>query len=102
MKMRHAFASIRAAVDDDTVTALLDSELLREFTGNEQKFPQDLLIRFGGCGEAWDDFLGHNQNVDWCLRIYVFKRDGVVILPNDLRRDFARDNFLKDRHGVLT
>lgn len=100
--MRNAFAGIGAAVDHDAVTALFDSEFLCEFTGHEQKFSENLLVGFGGRGETRDDFLRNDQDVDRRLRIYVFKGDGVVVFPNNLGRDFARDDFLKDRHGVLT
>jgi hypothetical protein len=36
------------------------------------------------------------------LRIHIVKRDRVIILPKDFRRDFARDYFFEDRHGEFS
>ncbi len=36
------------------------------------------------------------------LRIYVVKREHVIIFPNDLRWNFALRDSLEDRHPIRT
>src|ERR1044072_1904772 len=98
MQMRHAFARIRSAVDDDTVTSLVDAHLFREITGDEQKFSKESAIRFARSSQTWDDFFRHDQNMHRRLRIHILKGNRVFVLPNDLGRNFGRDNFFENSH----
>src|SRR3984893_13592587 len=96
--MRNAFTRVGSAVDDDAVTALLDTKFLGQITGDEQKLPQDFLIRFRCCSQTRNHFLGHNQNMEGRLRIDVVKSDSVVIFPDNFRGNLARYDLLKDGH----
>lgn len=58
-----------------------------------------------GCGEsdARDWFTRDDQNMDGCLWRYVAKCDAVIILKDDVGRDFSRSYFFKKCliiHGV--
>jgi hypothetical protein len=35
------------------------------------------------------------------VRINVLKGDHIVVLPDDFRRNLSRDDFFKNRHGLL-
>jgi hypothetical protein len=46
VEMRHTFACVRSAIDDNTVTSFVDPDFLREITGDEQKFSEQRAICF--------------------------------------------------------
>ena len=52
-----------------------------------------------GLGEARDDTLRHDEDMQRGLRIHVVKGEEIVRLGNDASRDFAGGDFFKDGHA---
>src|ERR671934_2844634 len=98
MQMRYTFASIRSTVDDDTIAALLNSEFARQLTGHEQQLAKCCTISLGCHRQPRDDAFRHDEHVYRRLRVDVLKRDRLIIFPDDFRRNFARDDSLKNGH----
>ena len=95
MQVRHGFATVRAVVEHEPVAARLQTELLRHGRRFEQQVAEDLMVLRPGFGEARDGFLRHDQHMRRGLWIDVTEGADQVVLENDLRRDFARDDFFK-------
>ena len=62
---------------------------------------QHLMILRFRFGNSWDWFLGDDEHVRGRLRIDVIEGENKVVLVNDLRRDFASNDFLEERHAAL-
>src|SRR4029077_17669641 len=97
-KMRNAFTSVRAAIDDDAIAGLLDPEFLGEIARNKQEFTKQCAIGFRRSGQTRNRFLWNNQDVHRSLRIHIMKSNRVVVFPDNLRRDFPGDYFLENGH----
>lgn len=101
MQMRHGFAGVRAVVEDEPKTILREAEFLRDLARLEHQVAENLVIFSRRFGDAGNGFLRNQQNVRRGLRVDVAKGDDEVVFINDLRRDFARDDFFKQglAHG---
>ena len=95
MQVRHGLAGIRAVVEHEAKTILLEAKLLRDRGGFEHQMAEHLVILRRRFGDARDGFLRNQQNVRRRLWVDVAKGDDEVVFINDLRRDFARDDFFK-------
>ena len=95
MQVRHGFAGVGTVVEDETVAAFFQAEFLRDFGGFEQQMAEGLMIFGAGFGEARTWFLGNDQNVRRRLRLDVAEGDDQVVFEDDVRRDFAGDDFFK-------
>lgn len=95
MQMRHGFAGVRAVVEDEPKTILREAQFLRDFARLEHQVAENLVILRRRFGDAGNGFLRDQQNVRRGLRVDVAKRDDEVVFINNLRRDFARDDFFK-------
>ena len=101
MQMRNGFAGVRAVVEDEPVAAGFQAKFFRYFSGLQQKMAQDLMIFTFCFAETGDRLFGNDENVRWSLRIDVAKGDDLGVLENNVRRDFAGDDFFKESfaHG---
>ena len=52
--MRHRFAGIRAIIDDQSVAAFLDPQLVGQFGGFQQQMSQNLVVLRFGLGDSGD------------------------------------------------
>ena len=96
MQVRHGFAAVCPVVEDETIAGLFEPQLLGDFSSLEQQMTERLMIVRRGFGDARDGFLGDDQDMRRCFGCDVVERDHEVVLINDLRRDFARDDFFKE------
>ena len=103
MQVRHGFAGVGAVVEDEAVAAFFQAEFLRDFGGFEQQMAEGLMIFGAGFGEARNRFPGNDQNMRRRLRIDVAEGDDLVVLEDDVRRNFAGDDFFKESfaHGRI-
>src|SRR6266852_2683996 len=99
VQMRHAFARVRSAVDDNAIPGLLDVELFFELARKQQQFSENGALGFSGDGQTGARLLGNDQHANRRMRIYIMESNRVVVFPNNLRRNLTRDNFFEDRHG---
>ena len=101
MQMRDGLATVCPIVEHETIAGLFESHLLRDFSGLEQQMAERLMISGRGFCDARDGFLGDDKNVRRRFGCDVLERDHEVVFINDLRRDFARDDFFKQcfTHG---
>ena len=101
MQVRHGFATVCPVVEDETIAGLFEAQFLRDFSSLEQQMTERLMIGGRGLGDARDGFLRNDQDVSRCFGRDVVERDHEVVFINDLRRDFARDDFFKQgfAHG---
>lgn len=95
MEMRHSLAGMRTVVEDQPVTTLLEAQLFCHHCGFQQQVTEDLVIVRAGLCQAGNRLLGHDQDVRRRLWIDVAKGAHLVVFKYDLRRNFARDYFLK-------
>ena len=95
MQMRHGFARIWPVVEDEPETIFGKAKLFRDLGSLDEKMTQHLVIIRMRFGKARDRFLGNNQDVNGRLRFHVMKRNHLLVLINDLRGNFARDDFFK-------
>src|SRR5438552_18064161 len=58
VKMRHAFTCVGSAVDDNSIAGLLDPELFRKLTGDEQQLPENSGVTFLRNSQPRNHFLG--------------------------------------------
>lgn len=101
MQMRHAFAGVRSAVNHDAVTGCKQIELLRHRSRGEEQLAEQRFIGLGRIGQSRHHPLRHDQYVHRRLRIYIAKRQDLVIFPDDVRGNFAPDDFFKNCHAIF-
>ena len=92
MQMIHRLPGSTAVVGHEAVTRL-QARLFREVPRQALQLPQKGLIFVGYRGQAWDVFLGHDQQVRRRLRIYILKDHGGSVLKDLLRRDTPVNDF---------
>src|SRR5437764_3387400 len=66
--------------------------LLRELTNDKEQMPQQHLVLDLQVIERWNLLFGNQQHVRRRLRIDVAKRQALVVLIDDLGRDFLVDD----------
>lgn len=94
VQMRHGFASVRAVVDHQPVAAF-QIQFLRNLGGFEQQMAEQLVVVRRGLGDARHALFRENQNMHRRLRGDVADGEDQIVLINDVRRDFARGDFLE-------
>ena len=95
MQMRHSFAGVRTVVENQPKTTLFEAEFVCHLTRLEHQVAEDLVIARSCLGDAGNGFLGNQQYVRGRLRFDVAKGDDEIVFVNNLRGDFARDDFLE-------
>lgn len=88
MQMIYALPPMRITVHDDTVTALVDAQFLRQALSCQQHFTQQTLIFNRGFVEGADVLIWHNQHVRRRSRVDVLECCDLVILIQDLSGHF--------------
>ena len=101
MEVRHGFPRVATVVDDETEALgnLIDSEAAGHFSGGEEEGSELRLVLRGCLSNARDDFFGHDQDMDRCLRRDVTEGEGLIVFVNNVRRNLAGDDFFKEGHG---
>ena len=95
MQVWHGFTTIRAIVDDQSVAAIFQTNLVRDFSGFEQEMAKQLVVFRHSLGNTRNHPLGEKQNVHRSLRMEVADGEDEVVFKNNLRRNFPRIDFFK-------
>lgn len=69
----------------------------RKLPGDDEQVPHEHLVGLGQVIEARDRPARNDENMCRCLRIYVTKRNALIVLVNHIGRHFAVRNLLKKR-----
>lgn len=99
MEVRHAFAAVPPIVDDEPVASFFEPQHGRDFRRFEQQVPKQNLIVRTRFADARNEFLWNDQNVDGRLGPNVVEGNHEIILMDNPRRNFARDDLLEEGHG---
>jgi len=94
MQVKYALPGRRAIVDDDA-KGIADTELVRHLAGGEHQVPEQNLIPRTGAREHPDFPLGDHEHVSGRLGIDISNRQAMLVLVDDVGRQFAPDNFAK-------
>ena len=103
MQMRHGFAGVGAVVEDEAIAAGFQAKFFRDLRSFEQQMAEDLMVFRFRFAEARDRLFGDQENVRRCLRVDVAEGDDLVVFIDNVRRDFAGDDFFKKcfAHGLV-
>ena len=99
--MWHAFAGVRAVVENEPETFFVQPKFARDFTCFQEQMAQHLMILRLGLGNSRDWFLGDDEYVCGRLRVDVIEGQHQVVFINDVRWNFTGENLRKDcfSHG---
>ena len=93
--MRHGLSSRLLAVNDQPV-ARADAELPGKLGGDQVKVSKDIPVLLADVRMGSDDFARNDQDMNRRLGIDVAKRQTVIIFVDDVGRNFAVNDLLKD------
>src|SRR5665213_2361755 len=94
--MRNGFPAVAPVVNDHPIAGFLQPRFFGDLGRLEEQMAQNFVVLRLRFGEPWNVLLGNNQEMMGGLRIAVAKGQDEIIFVNDVRRDFARNNFLED------
>lgn len=97
MEMRDRFSGIRTIVDHEPVSRGFDAQLFGDLRSLQKHVAKDRVIFRPSVGDTRNRFFGHDQGMNGSRRLDVTEGDHQVILVNDIRRNFARGDFLEKR-----
>lgn len=92
VQVRHGFSTIGAIVQHDS-EAIGQAFFIRDLTGHDKQMPEEGGV-FGRCfADARDWFSGYDQQMDGSLRVNVTQYDAMIVLVNEISRNFPIDYF---------
>ena len=94
-------AAVLATVRNDAIAGLKIQQLCN-FVDLDQQVAGNHVVIFGQRVNVLDLLLGNQKNVYGSLRLHVVECDAQVIFVDDVGRNFFVNDFLEDRHGVLS
>ena len=95
MQVWHAFAGVRAVVENEPETFFVQPKFARDFTRFQEQMAQHLMILRLGLGNSRDWFLGDDEYVRGCLRVDVIEGQYQVVLIDDVCWNFSSDDFFE-------
>lgn len=102
MEVWDGLAPIRAIINDETETGVVEALQLGNVLGNVDQMAEQRFVGDLGFGHARDFLLGDDQDMDRRLGIDVVEGQAEVVLEGDLGRDLAGDDSGEDgAHGFL-
>src|SRR5690554_4128897 len=84
---------ISTAVDQQTIATLCNSQVAGNLLCDHEHVTEHRFVFFGHIIHCGDFFVRHDQDVNGRDGVDVFECRHSVILKDDLRRDFVRDDF---------
>src|SRR5262249_17770359 len=102
MQVRHSLAGLLLAVQNEAI-AVLQAKLHRQLRRDEMEMTDQVAVGVGQIRVRRNHLARNDQNVHRRLRVDVVKRQAAVIFVDDLGRNLAVDDLLKDvvlRHGA--
>lgn len=94
VKMRNGFSSVATGVEHKPVS-VLESKDFRHLGRGKQHVPEQFLVFRFCIGQPRDRFAWHDKHVNRRLRVDVSESNHEVILPNNISRQLAIADFLK-------
>lgn len=95
MEMRHGLARIRTVVDDET-KSIRQAEFFRDLSGYEEQVPQHAFVGWAAFGDAGNDLLRHDEQMNRRLRLNIVKHDALIVFMFDARGDLAINDALEN------
>jgi hypothetical protein len=95
-EMGDCFATVGAVVDDEAVAGGGYVFAAGDLSGCEEEVAEEALIIGLGGSDAGDGFFRNDEDMDRCLRRDVAEGEALVVFKNDVSRDFASDDTLKN------
>jgi hypothetical protein len=100
MEMRYAFPAIRAIIDDQTETRVMQAFLLGHGLRNKDEMTQKRFVLGSGCRNARDFLFWNDQDVNRSLRVDIVESQAEIVFINDPGGNFPGDDFGENRaHG---
>ena len=103
VQVRHRLAGIRTVVQDQPKARLCESLPARNLSRLQEQVTQHFLVLRCGIGDPRDGLPGHDEDVDRRAWLDILESDHVLVFVNELGRNLAIRNFLKqcfDRETV--
>src|ERR1041385_92397 len=95
MQMRHSFPGIRTIIENQAESRLGDAKVPGYLRGLKQQMAEHLMIFGSRLSDPGDRLLWNHQNMSRRLRFDIPESQHQVILINNRRRNFSRNDFLK-------
>ena len=95
VEVRNGFAGVGAVVNHEA-EAGGKVEFFCDDVRDREQVAEDGFVGGRGCGEAWNQLFGDDQQVHGGLRLDVVEDDAEVVFVFDLGGDFAVDDALED------
>jgi hypothetical protein len=102
VQMKYFLTAIAIAVDQQAITILGHTLVLGDFGSHGEQVTNQLFVISRQIVDRWNLFIGYDQYVDWRLGLNVLKRRYLVILIDNVCRNFTLNNFGKDRGHELS
>lgn len=96
VQVRDGFAGVGPVIEDEA-ESVFEAELFGDFTGFEEQMSKDGVVTYFGFSDARDGFFGNDEDMHRRLGFDIVESDHPVVFVNDGGRDFARDDFFKQR-----
>jgi hypothetical protein len=97
VEVRDGLATVRAVVDHDAESAFRKAEVGRDLGGGEKEVAEGFPISCRRLADAGDNAIGHDQDVNRCLRGNVAEGETVFIAVYQIGGDFSVADFLENR-----
>ena len=88
VQVRHRFPSIRPVVNGETKAAVVHPELTGDFARSEEQLSEQGSVLFFRHAHARDHLLRDDQDVRRRFGIDVAERKQIVVLVDDIGREF--------------
>ena len=96
VKVRHRFPARRSVVDHDA-ESVCESFPFGNLTGDQEQMSKNGLVIRSGLAHAGNEFFGNDEQMNGRLGSNVADDDALIVLMNEVSRDFSADYFFEDR-----
>ena len=96
MQVKDGLPRVCSVIGDKPVAALIDSCRLGRADTQVDHSIEGAVVELPKISQRGNMLSRHDKQMNRSLRIDIAKRDGVFILSNDLRSNFAGDNAAKE------
>jgi hypothetical protein len=96
VKVIHCLSAIVTGIDRDSI-AIGQTDLFGDLFGTQQQVPEQIAILGSGIGEGRDGLFWNDEDMNGGLGVNVVESQASVVFVNDICRNFATNNFAKNR-----
>jgi hypothetical protein len=102
MKVRDSLAAVGAVVDDEAETGVgfVDAKIGGNRACCEKEVAKDIPVLRSGFADSRDGLFWNDEDVAGRLWTDILEGETKLVLVNDIGRDFAVDDLLKNAHGL--